>query len=100
MAGDGGGLLLNVNRWRGQVKLGELTPAQVSALPDVVIGTTKGKLIDITGPDAPPSMNRILGAVLLREHDALFFKMRGPAELVGKQLPEFESFLKSIKFRD
>jgi hypothetical protein len=98
LSGAGGGLLANVNRWRGQVRLGELTPAQIEALPEVDIGGAKGKLVDFTGPDAPPQNNRIVGAILIREADSLFFKMMGPSNLVGRQQPAFETFLKSVNF--
>ena len=96
--GDGGGVLLNVNRWRGQVNLAALTPEQIKALPEVAIGSSKGKLVDMTGPAGLPKGNRIVGAILLRERDSLFFKMMGPDDWVGKQLPAFEAFLKSIQF--
>jgi hypothetical protein len=98
MAGDGGGLAANVNRWRGQVGLNPVTAAEINALPEVQIGTAKGKLIDVAGNSAPPQSNRILGAILIRQTDSLFFKMTGPKEFVGQQQPAFESFLKSIQF--
>lgn len=98
--GAGGGLLLNVNRWRGQVNLGALTAEQVNALPDVAVGDAKGKLVDIKGPDAPPQRNRILGAILIRATDSRFFKMMGPSDVVDQQQQAFETFLKSIKFDD
>ena len=113
LPGDGGGLAPNVNRWRGQIKLADLVPAQIDALPDVAIGNAKGKLVDFTGPEPPPEPeppledgkklwkqqpDRILGAVIFRTDNSLFFKMTGPADLVGRQQPAFETFLKSIKF--
>jgi hypothetical protein len=96
LPGGGGGLVLNVNRWRGQLKLDELPAEQVNALPEATIGNAKGKLVDITGPDAPPQRNRILGAILIRGSRSLFFKMTGPSDLVERQKPVFETFLKSI----
>ena len=96
--GEAGGLVANVNRWRKQIGLDELPATQINALPEVSIGNLKGKLVDITGPAAPPVPNRILGAILKREADSLFFKMRGPSDFVGEQRSVFETFLKSIKF--
>jgi hypothetical protein len=98
MPGDGGGLAANVNRWRAQVGLGALNAAEVNALRDIAIGTTKGKLVDATGATAPAQRNRVLGAILIHENDSLFFKMTGPKEFVEQQLPAFETFLKSIQF--
>jgi hypothetical protein len=96
--GESGGLTANVNRWRTQVGLEGLTAAEVNALPDVPIGNTRGKLVDVTGPATPPRPNRIVGAILIRETDSLFFKMTGPSEFVGEQRAAFERFLKSIRF--
>ena len=41
---------------------------------------------------------RILGVVVLRRGQTWFFKMTGPADLVEKQKPAFEAFLKSVRF--
>ncbi len=94
----GGSLVANVNRWRGMFKLASMTPDQVNSLPEVVIGNAKGKLVDITGADAPPQRNRIVVAVLVRPNDSMFFKMTGPNEPVDRQIPALEAFLKSIQF--
>ena len=36
--------------------------------------------------------------MVVRGDQSIFFKMKGSAELVGKQKPAFEAFLKSVKF--
>ena len=41
---------------------------------------------------------RILGVVVPRRGQTWFFKMTGPADLVDKQKPVFEAFLKSVRF--
>ena len=73
-----------------------MTQAEAAALPEVSIGDAKGSLVDVTGTDAPPQRNRIVGAILIRPETSLFFKMMGPKDLVGRQKPAFESFLKSL----
>ncbi len=93
----GGTMLSNVNRWRNQLQLGPMTAEQVKALPEAAIASTKGILVDITGPAAPPQANRIVGVIVQQGDQSLFFKMTGPAEFVGKQKPAFENFLKSIQ---
>jgi hypothetical protein len=99
LKGQGGGLLANVNRWRDQVKLDAWAPSELDGLPEVAIGAAnKGKLIDVTGPKAPPERNRIIGAILFRANDSLFFKMMGPSDAVRRQRPAFEAFLKSVTF--
>ena len=92
--GDGGGVKDNANRWRKEVGLEPLDAAGAKALPEILIGTQKGTLIDADGPHG----QRVIGAILLRERDALFVKMKGSSEFLKKQQPAFETFLKSISF--
>ena len=94
--GAAGGLVANVDRWRRQLGMTPMTQAETAALADVSIGAAKGKLVDITGTDAPPQRNRIVGAILIQPRTSLFFKMMGPKDLLDRQKPAFESFLKSV----
>jgi hypothetical protein len=94
--GDTGGLLANVNRWRGMLGLKPQMEGEVKALPQVAVGNAKGTLVDIANSEAPPDKNRMLGAILMRERDSLFFKMTGPKDFLELQKPAFEAFLKSV----
>jgi hypothetical protein len=94
--GDAGGLVANVDRWRRQVGVAPMTQAEAAALADVSIGAAKGKLVDVTGTDAPAQRNRIIGAILIQPRTSLFFKMMGPKDSLDRQKPAFESFLKSV----
>ncbi len=97
---DGGGLLLNVNRWLDKVNLPRVDKTQLlNILQDFPMADGKAHLVDLTGgPQAPPEANRILGAILPRDNVTWFFKMTGPSELVGKQKKNFETFLQSVQF--
>jgi hypothetical protein len=95
LARVGGGLLANVNRWRGQVGLSELSQAQFDQDPP--------KTIKVAGADAPyydfagPAQRMLL---VTAEHGERrwYFKMIGSPPLVGKNKSKFELFLQSVKF--
>ncbi len=94
LAGAAGGLLSNVNRWRGQVGLPDTTDEQLrkeAKMLDSPAGLVVA--VDLTGPKG-----RTLGGVLLHGGRSWFVKMTGPAELVVKQQAAFEAFVKSLRF--
>jgi hypothetical protein len=54
LAGDGGGLPSNVNRWRDQLGLDHASDAEVAALLRKVDGATPDvKVVDLSGPNRP-----------------------------------------------
>jgi len=95
LASGGGGLLANVNRWRGQVGL---TPTDEAALAKeaqsiTLPGRQKATVVDLGGASA----NRILGAIVPDGDKAWFFKLTGPDALVVKERENFLAWLKSIE---
>ena len=95
--GDVGGVLANLNRWRGQVQLPPL--ADDSSTPDVTRFEQVGLkfiLADFTGaPSASPQ--RILGAIVPVGDATWFFKLSGPTVVIEKQKTAFLTFLKTVK---
>jgi hypothetical protein len=93
-----GGMLPNINRWRGDVGLGPIEdPSKVTETP-VKIGSASGVLVDFNGPGkdgATPT--RSLVARCTQGESVWFFKILGPAETVSTQRPTFEQFLASVK---
>jgi hypothetical protein len=97
--GIAGSALANVNRWRKEVGLNELSEAEFSALtiPTLKVGGTPGQYFDLAGPggDKP----RMLVVMVERKsNQRWYFKMLGAADLVGRQKANFESFVQSVKF--
>jgi hypothetical protein len=98
-AGDGGGFLDNVNRWRGQLGLPR---ADASAYPyqkePDLAGTPYG-IIDLTGKDARTgNPARILGAVISQKDQTWFYKLMGDAKVVESQKDAFVKFVQSAKY--
>jgi len=100
LAGAAGGLLSNVNRWRGQLHLEAIGEEQLQKdLQEIQVAGAPGKYLDLTGPEAAgQNRQRLLGVVLPRSQKTWFFKIIGPAELVEKQKPVFEAFMRSVTF--
>jgi hypothetical protein len=90
----------NVNRWRGQVGLPEMTDGELQkAAENVEAGGQPAQLYDLAGQNpASGDATRILGVIQHRDDTAWFYKMTGDADLVEQQKPAFVEFLKSLKF--
>ncbi len=94
--GDVGGLAANVNRWRGQVGLPNLSPAQIDA--EVEHTDTAFFHVDIvtmTG-DAGGIPTRIDGAIFNHAGESWFIKFMGPAELVARENDNFRAFVNTV----
>jgi hypothetical protein len=101
LGGQAGGLLANVNRWRGEVGLPDITEAQLAKEAKEIGGTgnLKGFTVDLLGPEsAGANRKRTLGAIFLHDERSWFVKLMGPADLVGKQQSAFDAFVKSLRF--
>jgi hypothetical protein len=96
--GAAGGLVENLNRWRGQVGLASLDAAQVVAQATVV-KTDAGlefTVADLVAEGSGPRQ-RLLGAITNYGGEAWFFKLLGPDALVAQTKPAFLAFLKTVK---
>jgi hypothetical protein len=87
-------LLTNVIRWRQQVGLGAIDSEQVK---DIVrpfdVGGAQAQALDMAG-----KKSRILVVLLPHGGKTWIFKMMGSPDLVGKQKPDFEKFVRSVRF--
>jgi hypothetical protein len=92
--GAAGGLLENVNRWRGQIGLPPFEESHLAAETTQIKSESGLTLVtvDMTGP----SGERILGAVLEHGSESWFFKIKGPDALVLSEKPAFLAFIKSV----
>ena len=95
--GDVGGDLANVNRWRGQIQLPPLAATELaSATAHLDVNGLHLTTVDFTGgPTAKPQ--RVLGAIIPVGNATWFFKLSGPAALVGREQAAFATFLQTIR---
>jgi hypothetical protein len=102
LTGDGGGIKANIDRWRGQIGLGPIAPAELEKLPKVeMFGTPSPFYLgegDLVGMDGTKRADFALAAVILaREGSAMSIKMTGPKAVVLKELDRFKAFVRSLR---
>jgi hypothetical protein len=97
--GDVGGLLANINRWRGQIQLPPLAQPDLAQVVTPLSGSSRISFVDIVSADSIKGgkKSRILGGILPLDAETWFFKLSGPDELVAARKDEFKKFLETIK---
>jgi len=96
LAGDGGGLLSNTNRWRQQL---EMAPTDQEGLKnsvqDIDVAGHKGYFMALyTGLEG----NGMLVALVEQGGQTWFIKMTAPSQLAQAQEQDFLKFVRSIRF--
>jgi hypothetical protein len=105
LAGGGGGLDANVNRWRTQMGLEPLAPEAVAALPKRPFLGGDATLVDVAGTFAgmgggPKVENaRLLGLIAMVPRAAVFLKCVGSAEAVAAERDRFLALGASTRSR-
>jgi hypothetical protein len=99
-AGDGGGLAANVNRWRKQLGLAELTPGEIVAAAKPVTTTSgQGVFVEMSGQDARTGQPAALvGALVMQPGHAWFYKLMGDAKIVAAQKDAFLQFVQGVTY--
>ena len=98
--GDGGGLLPNINRWRGQLGQPPITDDDAAKLPTIDASGAKAVVTDFTGTDmrngGKPA--RLVGVVLPLNGQTWFYKLMGDPNIVSQQKDAFVAFVQSAKY--
>lgn len=99
LSGAAGGLLPNVNRWRGQIGLDPTDEQQLNAdLKELSVGETTAQYVAIEGPETADPQQAILAAILTQGETTWFVKLQGDRPLAKEQQSQFEAFVKSLRF--
>jgi hypothetical protein len=100
LAGDAGGVLANVNRWRSQLGLQPVDQAGLEPLLTTrEVGGTKILVVDMAGQSAEEGeKSRLLAAIVPRAGNTWFYKMLGSDQLVAQQKPAFTKFVESARY--
>jgi hypothetical protein len=99
LAGDGGGLAANVNRWRAQLGLAAVSESEIAKLPTIDASGAKATVTEINGTD--PRSNKpasLVGIVLPLNGQTWFYKLMGDANVVAAQKDAFIKFVQSAKY--
>jgi hypothetical protein len=101
LAGDGGGLLPNVNRWRAQLGLAPVAEADLANLTTIDASGGKATLIEFSGTDARTGKPaQLVGVVLPVNSQTWFYKLMGDADIVSQQKVALVKFVQSAKYPD
>jgi hypothetical protein len=100
MGGDGGGLLANANRWRGQLGLPQITEGDLSRLATTIDSPNgKIKIVDFSGTDAKTGKpTRLVGAVVPQNGQTWFYKLMGDESILAQQTNAFVKFIQSANY--
>jgi hypothetical protein len=100
LAGEAGGMLANLNRWRGQVGLQPVGKADLEKqITTQEANGTKIILADMSGravESGEPA--RLVAATVPRAGGTWFYKMFGNEQLVEKQKPAFIKFVETARY--
>jgi hypothetical protein len=91
--GDVGGVLANVNRWRGQAGLAPVDDAGLAQ----ATSTIDSNGLTFVVLDASDGASPIVAALVPWNGGTWFFKLTGPADAVARAKPSFLSFLRSVR---
>lgn len=99
-AGDGGGLLANVNRWRGQLGQAPWTDADLQKqVAEIPLTAGKATVVEMSGTDARTSKSAtVVGAIVPQGGQTWFYKLMGDAASVASQKEAFTQFVKGVKY--
>lgn len=104
LGGTGGGVLENVNRWRGQLGLDPVDQAGLEASRELLqtpVGEALVVDLQASEPVGDPTRDgRIVAAIVLRETDCWFYKMRGNAELAATHKAGFLRWVETARKLD
>jgi hypothetical protein len=98
--GDTGGLLANVNRWRGMVGLAPIEAGDLERnVSPLDAPGSRATLVDVSGRDSKTAKDaRLVGIVWPRGGQTWFFKLTGDPAVAAGQKSAFVKFALSARF--
>jgi len=98
--GSTGGLLANVNRWRGQLGLASATEKELEKLTaPLAHAEGQATLVDMSGTDAKSGQKtRLIGAVMPHHDETWFYKLMGDERVAGREKDAFVKFVQSVNY--
>jgi hypothetical protein len=92
--GDVGGMVANINRWRGQIGLDPVSEDEAKKLATTVdCNGISATVVDFTG-----TTQRMVVATISQGGNSWFIKMTGDPAVVAGQKDAFLKFVQSVKF--
>lgn len=93
--GDVGGVVANVQRWRGQLGLPQVSTDEItSALKPDKLGSFDAQRVDLAN-----ETQRLVVCFGMVEGKTWFVKLTGTTEQIDATLPAFDAFLGSVNWK-
>ena len=90
--------LMNVNRWRKEVELKQITAAELDAhIEPIEIDGVAGDYVEMVMPEGASPREMILGAIVDGTYRIWFFKLHGNHALAEQERERFKEFVRSAK---
>jgi hypothetical protein len=98
--GEGGGFLGNVNRWRQQLGLAQLTEGEADKLATPLeVQGGKAMVVDMSGSGAGTGQKtRLIGAVIRQADRTWFYKLMGSEPVVEREKAAFTQFVRTAQY--
>lgn len=94
--GDGGGVAANVNRWRGQLGLPQVTEFDTTTY---AVAGGEAQFVDLSGKDAQTGKaTELVGVIVTQPGQTWFYKLMGNPALVAAQKNAFTQFVTTAKY--
>lgn len=101
LGGEAGGLLANLNRWRGEVGMAPFGEAEAEALEKVKLLGQPCPLLEVEGNyqgmGGNAGIRGVLATLLVRPTGSIFVKMVGPPAEIAAHRDGFVSFVESLE---
>lgn len=97
--GSGGGVLANVNRWRGQIGLEPVAEDGLAKLTTTMQVTGgQATFVDMNGSNANNQPVRLVAAVVPMGNRTWFYKLMGDEKVVASQKDAFTKFVQTARY--
>lgn len=94
-----GGVLANINRWRGQLGLPPVEEADLGGVAQPVTGADgTATLVDFSGKSKADEPARLVAAIVPHGENTWFYKLIGDPAAVAREKEGFVNFVKSVHY--
>lgn len=98
LAGEGGGVLANINRWRGQLQLSPLSePELQKATAKEQVDNHLMLVVDFSSAQGAAEPARMIAAIYALGNESWYFKMTGDSKTLEESKGGFLKFIRSVK---
>ena len=99
LSGNGGGVLPNVNRWRGQIGLDPVDETGLTGVTTTMaVAGGQVTFVDMTGKDMSGETTRLVAAIVPVGDQTWFYKLMGDEKVVAGQKDAFTKFVQTARY--